>query len=39
MDGGGVVGFRLPVEGVGEAEAPPAKAAKASGGARRKAAG
>jgi len=35
--GGGIVGFRLLAEGAGEAEAP-AKAAKASGGARRKAA-
>jgi hypothetical protein len=34
--GGGVVGFRLPEEGVGEAEAPVAKMAK--GGVRRKAA-
>jgi hypothetical protein len=33
--GGGVIGFRLPEEGVGEAEAP-AKSAKGSG--RRKAA-
>jgi hypothetical protein len=36
--GSGVVGFRLPEEGADEAEAP-VKVAKASGGARRKAAG
>jgi hypothetical protein len=35
--GGGIVGFRLPEEGAGEAEAP-TKATKASGNPRRKAA-
>ena len=34
--GGGIVGFRLPEEGAGEA--PPANVAKVSGGARRRAA-
>jgi hypothetical protein len=36
-DGGGVVGFRLPKERVGESEVPGSKAVK--GGGRRKAAG